>query len=199
MIKINNVRRYMFLMFIAVAVSSCTIFIKIRKDQQLDEQANKNSILVVGYLDDSQAPFNLGWGDLKQIRPADEEPYKELRADDEGLFYLENLPVGSYKLVSLEGREKGALSTQPWIIGLPEPSSDKAFWRTELRAKKPGVYFLGSYKLKRVKKGGLFSDDKFETIALKKPNEKQVLKKLLKHAKGTKWYKVIKKRIRKLK
>lgn len=191
--------RYLFLAFICVALTSCSIFIKIRKSPELDEQTDKNTILVVGYFDDSQSPFNIGWGDLKQIRPASDEPYKELRANDDGLFYLENLPVGSYKLISIEGREKGALSTQPWIVRLPEPSEDRAFRRTELRAKKPGVYFLGSYKLELMKKGGLFSDDKFETTALKKPTEKQVLKKLLKQAKGTKWEEIIKKRIRKLK
>ena len=181
-----------------VVLASCTVFIKIRKSPELEEQVNKNTILVVGYFDDSQSPFNLGWGDLKQVRPASDEPYKELRANDDGLFYLENLPVGSYKLISLEGREKGALSTQPWIISLPEPSHDASFKKTELVAKKPGVYFVGSYKLSLVKKGGMFSDDKFETTALKTPNEKQVLKKLIKYAKGTKWEKIIKQRTKKL-
>lgn len=199
MFKKINFRGYFLIMLISVAVTSCTIFIKIRKSPELEERTDKNTILVVGYFDDSQSPFNIGWGDLKQIRPASDEPYKELRANDDGLFYLENLPTGSYKLMSIEGREKGALSTQPWIVRLPEPSEDKAFRRTELRAKKPGVYFLGSYKLALMKKGGLFSDDKFETTALKKPTEKQVLKKLLKQAKGTRWEKVIKQRISKLK
>jgi len=191
--------KFITLVIMVISLSACGVHIKIRKSEQLEEQTQNNSILVVGYFDDSEAQFNLGWGFIKQIKPATSEAYKELRANDDGLFYLEDLPVGSYKLATLRGREKGLLSTQPWVMRLPEPSRDKAFKLTELRANNPGVYFLGSYKLKLVHKGGFFGSDKHETVALSTPTEKDVLKKLLKHSLGTKWEKIIKTKIDKLK
>ena len=173
----NMVQRLLILLLVTI-LSGCTIYIHVTKSKYMDEQEKRNSILVFGYFDDSEAPFNMGWGDIKQIRPATDEPYKELRSNGKGLFYLENLPTGSYKLISLDGREKGMLSTQPWTVSFPDPSEDSDFKRTELRAKKPGVYFLGAYKLKLVKKGGfLIGRDKFETMALKKPTEKKLIKK----------------------
>lgn len=199
MIFQKNISQRLVLIFLLIFVSGCNVWIHVSKSKFMDEKKTKNSILVFGYFDDSEAPFSMGWGDIKQIRPATDEAYKELRSNGDGLFYLENLPTGSYKLISLEGREKGALSTRPWTTSFPEPSSDPDYKRTELRAKKSGVYFLGAYKLKLVKKGGLFGDDKFETTVLKKLTEKQVLKKLLKYAKGTRWKSMIKKRIRQLK
>lgn len=197
MLKNQKLNR-LFLLLLTLFVGGCSIYIHVSKDKQLDQQKNKNSILVVGYFDDSDVKFNLGWAHIKQIRPAIDEPYLEMRSDKNGLFYLENLPLGSYKLMSVDGREKGPLSTQPWTMSFPEPSSNKEYRRLELRARKSGVYFLGSYKRKLVKKGGFFGTDKFETIVLKKPTEKQVLTRLLKQAKGTKWKKIIQRRIKRL-
>lgn len=195
--KANMVKRLSLLVLITF-ISACAFHIHVTKNKHLDQKKNKNSILVVGYFDDSDSEFNLGWGYIKQIRPVIDEPYLEMRTNGDDLFYLENMPVGSYKLISVDGREKGALSTQPWSLTFPQPSKYKDFKRLELRAKKSGVYFLGAYKYKLVKRGGVFGTDKFETIALKKPTEKQVLKRLLKHSKGTKWKKIIQKRIKRL-
>ena len=194
----KNILQKLFLILLVIFVSGCSFNVHITKSKYMDEQEKKKSILVFGYFDDSEAPFNMAWGDIKQVRPITDEAYKELRSNGEGLFYLENLSIGLYKLISLAGSRKSILSSQPWSTKFPEPSSDPDYKRLELRTIKSGVYFLGSYKLKLVKKGGSFGSDKFEMTVLKKPTEKQVLRKLLKYAKGTKWKKMIQQRIKRL-
>ena len=179
-----------------MATSGCSYMFA--KGSSIDEQESNKSILVYGYVDNSEAPFNIKSGDLKQVRPASSEPYKEVRTKD-GLIYLENLPLGSYKMIGVEGTDKNILSSTLWTSTFPEPSRNPDFKRLEFRAKKPGLYYMGSYKLDLVKEGGLFSVDKYEMIATKSPTEKQVLKKLVKYAKGTRWEKLINERIRKLK
>lgn len=188
--------RYLMLAFLAVSMSGCVIHFS--KSKSIDDQEEPNSIMVVGYLDDSEAPFTMKWGEIKQVRPVIDEPYQELRSNNEGLFYLENLPVGSYQLEELGGPDKGFLSQDTWAWGFGDVRGDKGFERTELRASKPGIYFLGSYKIDMVKKGGLFSMDKYETLAVAQPTEKQVLQKLLPITKGTRWESVVRKRIRQL-
>lgn len=183
-------------LFLIFALASCTFYLS--KSASMDDQEEKDSILIYGYLNDKEAPFTMKWGEVKQVRPVSDEPYKELRSDNNGMFYLENLPTGLYKINTLSGPEKG-LSQSYWNWEMPSPSDDKSFARLEMKAKKPGLYFVGSYKIKKVKDGGLFSVDKYETVATKEVSEKQALQKLIKYASGTKWKKIIERRIKKLK
>lgn len=175
---------------------SCTIFIS--KSEDLDDREEKDSVLIFGYLNDTTAPFIMKWGDIKQVRPATDEPVKDLRSNNQGLFYLENLPVGSYKITTLGGPEKG-LSNSFYDWDLPQTSEDEAFKRMEIRAKKPGLYFVGSYAINKIKDGGFFGSDKYETIATTEVSEKQALEKLLVYAAGTGWDKTIKARLKQLK
>lgn len=190
------VSRLLLAAFLVVGLASCTFYLS--KGKGIDDQEEKNSILIFGYLDDSEAPFTMEWGEVKQVRPASDEPYKEMRSNNEGLFYLENLPTGLYKVTTLSGPEKG-LSQNYWDWTMPSPSDDKAFKRMELKASKPGLYFVGSYKINKIKDGGLFGVDKYETVATKDVSEKQALQKLVKYADGTKWEGLIKKRMAQIK
>ena len=101
-------------------------------------------------------------------------------------------------MTTLSGPEKG-LSQNYWDWTMPSPSDDKAFKRMELKASKPGLYFVGSYKINKIKDGGLFGVDKYETVATKDVSEKQALQKLVKYADGTKWEGLIKKRMAQIK
>lgn len=166
----------------------------------MDEQEDKNSIIIFGYINDKNAPFNMEWGDVKQIRPKTDEPVKDFRSNNEGLFYLENLPLGSYEITSVGGPEKGLLPNAYYEWDMPQNSDDKAFRkRMQIRAEKPGVYYVGSYKINKLKDGGFFGTDKYETVITKEVSEKQALKKLLTYADGTKWKNIIRKRIKRLK
>jgi len=197
-VKKSRVFKYSAVLLLVVALAGCNIYIKFTKSKYIDEMENNKSILVYGYFDDTDAPYDMEYGEIKQFRPATDEPYHELRSNKNKLFYLENLPVGSYKLMSVNGSEKG-ISTHPWETSFPDPSNKPEFKRVQVKAKKSGLYYLGSYKLKLIRSGGFFGIDKFEFQVLKNPSEKKVLKKLLKYAKGTKWSKLIRKRIKQLK
>ena len=189
--------KYLSLIIIVTVLAGCSFMFT--KSSYMDEQEDKNSILIFAYIDDSETPFTIKVGDIKQVRPTSSEPYKELRSNNNGLVYLENLPTGLYKMISVGGPDKNILSDTTWTTHFPEPSEDPAFKRLELKAKKPGLYFLGSYKIDKVKDGGFFGTDRFETIAIKKPSEKEVLKQLVEYAKDTKWESIINRRIRQLK
>lgn len=184
--------------FLVFALASCTIFIT--KSKYMDEQEEKNSILIFGYINDKAAPFSMEWGDLKQVRPKTDEPIKDFRSNNEGLFYLENLPTGSFEIASVGGPERGLISNAYYDWNMPQARDDVAFRkRMQIKAKKPGLYFVGSYKINKLKDGGMFGTDKYETVITKEVSEKQALKKLLIYADGTKWKDIIRKRLKKLK
>lgn len=185
------------IILLVIGLNGCGIHFT--KSSDVDDQEEKNSILVFGFLDDSEAPFTMEWGEIKQVRPAIDEPYQELRSNSKGLFYLENLPVGSYQLAELGGPDKGFLSSDEWTWGFSTLNNKPGFERTQLRARKPGVYFLGAYKIDLVKEGGMFSFDKYETMPVKRPTEKEALKQLLPHTKGTRWERIVRNRIKQLK
>lgn len=183
--------------FLILGLVGCTIFIT--KGKSLDEQETKDSILIFGYINDAAAPFTMEWGDMKQVKPATDEPMKDFRSNNKGLFYLENLPVGSYEIMNVGGPEKG-LSNLYYDWDMPQDRDDAAFRkRMQIQAKKPGLYFVGSYKINKLKDGGMFGSDIYETIMTDEVSEKQALKMLLKHADGTKWESIINKRITQLK
>lgn len=168
------------------------------KSAGVDEVEAKNSILVYGYVDDSEAPFDMQWATIKQVKPIIKDPYLEMRSNREQLFYLENLPIGSYLLESIHGVEKGFFGKAVWTWGFPNLATDPEFKKIQLKARKPGLYYMGSYKMHLVKKGGFFSSDVHRLDVSETPTEKEVLKKLLKHTKGTKWHTLVKRRIAQL-
>ena len=195
--KNKTIIKYLLISSIVTVLAGCSFMFT--KSSYMDEQEDKNSILIFTYIDDSETPFTIKEGDIKQVRPASSEPYKELRSNNNGLVYLENLPTGLYKMISVSGPDNNILSDTTWTTTLPEPSDDPTFKRMELIAKKPGLYFLGSYKIDKVKDGGFFGNDRFETIAINNPSEKEVLEQLVEYAKDTRWEGIIKRRIRELK
>lgn len=180
-----------------LVLAGCTIFIT--KSKSLDEQETKDSMLIFGYINDEAAPFTMEWGDIRQVRPATDEPMKDFRSNNKGLFYLENLPTGSYEIMNVGGPEKG-LSNLYYEWDMPQDRDNAAFRkRMQIQAKKPGLYFVGSYKINKLKDGGMFGTTIYETIMTDEVSEKQALKMMLKYADGTKWKTIINKRITQLK
>lgn len=192
----NNYLAYLWVSLLILPLAGCTFYFS--KSAYMDDQDSDDSILVFGYLDDSEAPFVMKEAEIRQVRPTTDEPIKEVRSNNEGLFYLENLPVGSYRFVGWNGPEKG-LSDSYWNWSITDKYGKPGFERTEFRARKPGLYYIGAYKIDEVKAGGFFSSAKYETIGIKGPSEKELLKKLLEYAEGTKWERRIAQRLAQLK
>ena len=169
---------------LALSTSSCLIFWT--KTGNAEDPKNNNSILVYGYLDDSAAPFKFRWGQIRQVLPKTDEPFLDVKLNKEGLFYLDNLPVGSYTIESLGGPE-GFFSNTSWTWRFPNPSQRPEFKLTELRASKPGLHFMGAYKIHESKKGGFFTSSEYTSVATETPSEVEILEQLREKTRGSKW------------
>lgn len=189
--------KYIAVMTMMFSLSGCAVYWT--KSKYASEQKDPDTILLFGYLDDSDAPFKMKRGEIKQVRPATKRSYKEFRSDKKGIFYLENLPVGSYELMEFSGPDKWILSSDWWDWNIGHLRSKPGFEKSQVKANAPGVYYMGSYRIDKVKDGGLFSFNKYETVATDSPSEKEILEKLLSYVKGTKWEGRVRERISSLK
>jgi len=84
---------------------------------------------------------------MQQVAPPRETPYWSM-SGKKGLFYHTLLPAGSYQLSSFYGSGFFAGENR---YNFPRQGNE-----TALRITKPGIYFLGSYKYRKVKTGILF-------------------------------------------
>ncbi len=197
---LENVRfarawKYLLVIILALSTSGCLIYWT--KTGNAEEPV-ANSILAYGYFDDSDAPFKFRWGQLRQMLPRTDEPFHEIKLNKNGLFYLENLPVGSYTVDSLGG-PVGGLSKSYWRWHFPDPAQHPEFKLTELRANKPGIYFMGAYKVYESKKGGLFSVSEYSSAPISKPSELEILEQLHEKTQNSKWDHLVMARIAELK
>jgi hypothetical protein len=144
----------------------------------------KENVFAFGYIDVDMALSSLGWVSLNQALPkaADGTINKYDCWIDDGAFFNGNLLPGSYQLAE---------------FGMGHSRVD--FWAHAFRFKmdKPGIYFLGSFKVKRDK--DIFS----HSIGLEKvdsPAESEILEKfVIPSASGTKWELPLKNRLKELK
>ncbi len=191
----NRILKIAIILILTLSTSSCLIFWT--KTGDAEDYTNNKSILVYGFLDDSEAPFSFRWGQLRQMLPKTDEPFLDVKLNKKGLFYLENLPVGSYTIHNLGGPE-GFFSNNSWRWTFPSPSDKPEFKLTELRATAPGIYFMGAYKIYESRKGGFFRNAEYSSLPVDKPSEVEILKQLLVKTHGTKWEALVLSRINKL-
>ncbi len=86
------------------------------------------------------------------------------------MFYSTYLPPGSYQLSHFGG--SGFFAGQ-YRYNVGQQGNE-----TSVRIKKPGIYYIGSYKYKKVKTG-FFSQDQFSIQKVKSPSEADLLKRIL--------------------
>jgi hypothetical protein len=145
---------------------------------------DKENVFAFGYIDVDMALSSLGWVSFIQLLPkAPDGSMKEYAFwTGDGAFFNGNLPPGSYLF------EKFGMGHSVINFGA------HAF---KFRMNKPGIYFLGSYKVKR--DADIFS----HSIGLEKkdsPAESEVLEKyIIPGAAGTKWELPLKNRLEELK
>jgi hypothetical protein len=125
--------------------------------------------LVLGYIDMDDAPTGVNSAWLAQVAPPSDSPYWGLGVSN-GLFYNAHLPPGSYQMSSLSG--------SGFWAGEHNYSFPRQGNETALRISKPGIYFLGSFKYKKVK-SGMFDQAKFSIEKINKPTEAELLKRIL--------------------
>lgn len=157
--------------------------------RSMDDPTNS---LVFGYIDMDDAPTQVSSAWIMQVAPPSETPYWSLGVT-KGLFYNSYLPPGSYQLSKFSG--------SGFFAGEHEYSFPRQGNQTALRIAKPGIYFLGSFKYKKVDTG-MFEQGKFSIENIKKPTEAELLQRILdenSEIKNSTWGNKIRAHLKKLK
>lgn len=157
---------------------------------RLYNPVDNSRALVYGYIDMEDAPTGLSFVNFKQVLPKTKEPFWHGGTDGKGLFWQEQLPPGTYQLVSFGG--SSFWRNANYTYSMPEFEKNE----TAVKIKGPGMHYVGTYKFK---KEGTFFSPKFDLIKSRAPSEKEVLEKLLPMSAGTPWEGRIRNRIRELK
>lgn len=125
--------------------------------------------LVFGYIDMGNAPTSIKSAWIMQVAPPSDTPYWCLGIT-KGLFYSSHLPPGSYQLSKFSGLG--------FFAGEQEYSFPRQGNHNSLRISKPGIYFLGSFKYRKVKTG-MFSHAKYAIEKMNQPTEAELLRRIL--------------------
>ena len=144
--------------------------------------------LVYGWLDIKEVnPNRLNDVSIRQFKPKIEEPYYHagiMKLKDGFLYYSWILPNGAHKTVSVQGRYclAGRFFCSDTIYTYSFGKQDDEVGAVII--KNPGVYHLGSYKLKDVKVGffeGFYKPATFEVLpATNAPSKREMLEEILK-------------------
>lgn len=148
--------------------------------------------LAFGYIDMDDAPTSVSNAWLIQVAPPSEEPYWGMGVR-KGVFYNSYLPPGTYQVSSFAG---SGFFRGNYEYSFPRQGRNA----TAVRITKPGIYFLGSYKYKKVK-SGFFEQGKFNIEKINKPTERELLERILKEdsdIRDSKWAERIRARLKEL-
>jgi hypothetical protein len=154
--------------------------------QQMEDGKDPKASMIYGYIDMANGPCWMEWFRLKQVLPKSEEPYVSFRVDD-GAFYAEYIPPGSYQL-----HEFGGAGSWPnnafYAFRFPAQMEG-------IRVDEPSLIYVGAFKMKNI---GNFFGAKYDVDFVKTPTEREVLTKILPHAKGTVWEQRLRRRLEQL-
>ena len=157
------------------------------RPRQMEEPKNADVSLLYGHIDMNDGPCWVSWFTMKQVLPEVEKPFWNFRVHD-GAFYAEYIPLGSFQFSEFGGQDSWPGNT---IYTFKFPQQLQG-----LRIEKPGLYYLGSYKMKDE---GSFFTSKYDIDVAEKPTEKEILEKILPYAGGTQWDERIRKRLEEMK
>ncbi len=131
--------------------------------------------IVFGHIDMGDAPVQLQGLDIRQYKPPTDKPYWSAGVE-KGTFFNWYLDPGSYAMDHFEGIG--------FVAGRVRFNVPRQLSSMRIVIKKPGVYFLGSYKYKNISTG-IFEPDKFDLEQVDSPTERELLTKLIAIVKGT--------------
>ena len=159
--------------FIAPALllsSSCALF---SKEDPIDPN-DKTLSVIFGHFDLKDAPSwgGVDWVSVKQYKP--KQAYYSCGVE-EGLFWHIGVSKGASIQVDQFGRGTRWYSNATYTYNFGGQGRNE----TSKVIKRPGVYYLGSFKYKPIESGSFFQPDNFDMIKSKTPTEKQLLIKLI--------------------
>ena len=154
---------------------------------------DKNRSVVFGFFDMEDAPSwgGIDWVSVKRYKP--KKGYFAAAVED-GLFYHIGVPNGSFQVDEF-GRNTRFYSNARYVYNFGGKGRNK----TGRIIKKPGVYYMGSYKYKNIDSGSIWKPDNFKMVKSKGPSEKVLLKKLLKIMQSDSDLSIYKHQIRRMK
>jgi len=162
----------------------------LRPSLELKEPETENVSLVVGYLDTEEAPANLEYIEMYKLQDKEKNKYYEFAIDRNGIFFNSNILPGTYIFKIFGGNSKNFLIGGSYSFIFPIQGKKEM----DPVITKPGIYFVGSYKYKKLKKSESDGSD-FDLIKLEEPTEKEILEKILEYAKSAFWREKILQRI----
>ncbi len=165
-------------------------------DPTFREREGSNLSIVFGYLDMKDSPAGLGWLEFKEYASGIKAPKRKatfLKIHGGYLFWDDNVKPGSYYVYEF-GDTHYSFEIDTRIDytyrfkAKPNP--------TKIDIKKAGVYFVGSYKYKKIKSE---DENDFMMVSVKSVTEGMLLKKMMEQAKGTQWKGLIRNRMSEIK
>ena len=164
-----------FVLILLVSLSGCAVF-----QEKITDYDQRST--VYGWLDTKDLkPNHLYAINLYQHRPATDKPYYGMsfvKMDGGYLVYSHIPPNGAFKLDSLHGQNCLLFlcgnTTYSYNLGKQGDIGTVVI-------RKPGVYYLGSFKLSDVKTGW-FEPGKFKVEAVKGPTQQAMLERVLQEA-----------------
>ena len=144
-----------------------------------------NASLVYGFFDMKESPYALQTVTITQNEKVG-IVYRQsiMTTYTDGLFFMENLPPMKYHVPFFRaGNVMHVLSSDERDLFTVAPAT---------------MVYLGAFRYRDPKKGGIFTTKKFEMRPVKKPGEAEVLRLLAGRVKDTRWKKRIRARLREL-
>ncbi len=168
--------------FLIILISFVLLFSKchiISAPNIVDNQDyNDQSLSIVfGHFDMKDAPSKIDYAKAQHYIPKPEGIYNCRVLKDKQTFFHHGIRLGSMQVVEFGAYESGVLFKPAAIYTYNFGYRGRN--QTARRIKKPGVYFLGSYKYVAGKKIDNHQFD-YKIINTEAPKEKEILKKLLK-------------------
>ncbi len=162
------------------------------------EADREDDSLVFGYLDMSEAKGHFDWVQMQQLQPPTDKPYYTFYVA-EGVFWHPRVRPGTFKFIKFGGTSGVNAGPVRLFAGTSYEYAFPRQGRGEMDpiVEKPGLYYVGSYKVV-VKKGGLFKPGEFDIVATGKPSEKELLQKILAKDDKGEWRSRIERRLAEL-
>lgn len=183
--KIHVIRAAVILT-VAIALTAC-VTNKPKYNPDLAPPYRDDVSLIIGYIDMDEAVTWLTWMDMERSPRIKEEGVWGFKVKD-GIFYRDNVPPGVFKITDF-----GGYNPLNGINATFQIEDDKRF---VVKTKKSGINFIGSFKYKNIRP--LVGKMTYELVPVSGPSEREILEKLLPHAKEQYWDKIIRKRLSEL-
>ena len=173
---------------IALFLSGCSTTMIFTKGMSASDKDDGTS-MVFGHIDSNETNTSLYEFSImkKENRNGvDRFEHYDTRTADNGMFYLENLESGEYLLGWMYAKTYPVFG-EPYTFRLPDATDGKEFAMATVKITKPGIYYMGSYKIYVMKNPSFSHGEVYNVRKEVSPSEKDLLKQMSAHLRGSGW------------